>query len=110
MASASVWPWAGPLLRNPSVFLFDEPLSNLDCKTRSQVRGEIRDLHQRLKTTSVDVTHDQVEAMTMGSEHYNRGVARWQELNRSDHRLICMIHPTACLSQALSALARHQHD
>ncbi|MBB4953616.1 multiple sugar transport system ATP-binding protein [Agrobacterium vitis] len=56
------------IVRNPAVFLFDEPLSNLDAKLRSQVRGEIRDLHQRLATTSVYVTHDQVEAMTMGQK------------------------------------------
>ena len=46
--------------------MFDEPLSNLDAKLRTQVRGEIRELHRRLKTTSVYVTHDQIEAMTMG--------------------------------------------
>jgi len=56
------------IVRNPSVFLFDEPLSNLDAKLRSQVRGEIRDLHQKWNTTSVYVTHDQVEAMTMGQK------------------------------------------
>ncbi|WP_284777973.1 sn-glycerol-3-phosphate ABC transporter ATP-binding protein UgpC [Agrobacterium sp. lyk4-40-TYG-31] len=56
------------IVRNPSVFLFDEPLSNLDAKLRSQVRGEIRDLHHKWKTTSVYVTHDQVEAMTMGEK------------------------------------------
>ncbi|MCY1667286.1 ABC transporter ATP-binding protein [Rhizobium sp. SL86] len=56
------------IVRNPSVFLFDEPLSNLDAKLRSQVRGEIRDLHHRWRTTSVYVTHDQVEAMTMGEK------------------------------------------
>lgn len=54
------------IVRNPQVFLFDEPLSNLDAKLRTQVRGEIRELHRRLKTTSVYVTHDQIEAMTMG--------------------------------------------
>jgi multiple sugar transport system ATP-binding protein len=54
------------MVREPSVFLFDEPLSNLDAALRAQVRGEIRDLHRRLATTSVYVTHDQVEAMTMG--------------------------------------------
>jgi multiple sugar transport system ATP-binding protein len=47
------------------VFLFDEPLSNLDAKLRVQMRAEIRELHQRLKTTTVYVTHDQIEAMTM---------------------------------------------
>ncbi|MBC3250384.1 sn-glycerol-3-phosphate ABC transporter ATP-binding protein UgpC [Serratia fonticola] len=54
------------IVRNPQVFLFDEPLSNLDAKLRTQVRGEIRELHRRLKTTAVYVTHDQIEAMTMG--------------------------------------------
>jgi multiple sugar transport system ATP-binding protein len=53
------------MVRDPKVFLFDEPLSNLDAKLRVQMRTEIRALHQRLKTTSVYVTHDQVEAMTM---------------------------------------------
>jgi multiple sugar transport system ATP-binding protein len=53
------------IVRNPQVFLFDEPLSNLDAKLRVQMRVEIKALHQRLKTTSVYVTHDQVEAMTM---------------------------------------------
>jgi len=54
------------IVRDPAVFLFDEPLSNLDAKLRVQVRGEIADLHRRLKTTSVYVTHDQIEAMTLG--------------------------------------------
>ncbi|RYE41695.1 MAG: ATP-binding cassette domain-containing protein, partial [Hyphomicrobiales bacterium] len=53
------------IVRNPQVFLFDEPLSNLDAKLRVQMRTEIKELHQRLKTTTVYVTHDQVEAMTM---------------------------------------------
>jgi len=53
------------IVRNPAVFLFDEPLSNLDAKLRVQMRGEIKQLHQRLKTTTVYVTHDQIEAMTM---------------------------------------------
>jgi multiple sugar transport system ATP-binding protein len=53
------------IVRNPSVFLFDEPLSNLDAKLRVQTRVEIKALHQRLRTTTVYVTHDQVEAMTM---------------------------------------------
>jgi multiple sugar transport system ATP-binding protein len=53
------------IVRNPKVFLFDEPLSNLDAKLRSQVRAEIKALSQQLKTTMVFVTHDQVEAMTM---------------------------------------------
>ncbi|HYG90957.1 MAG TPA: sn-glycerol-3-phosphate ABC transporter ATP-binding protein UgpC [Azospirillum sp.] len=53
------------IVRDPQVFLFDEPLSNLDAKLRVQMRTEIKALHQRLRTTSVYVTHDQIEAMTM---------------------------------------------
>ncbi len=53
------------IVRNPQVFLFDEPLSNLDAKLRVQMRTELKALHQRLKTTSIYVTHDQVEAMTL---------------------------------------------
>jgi multiple sugar transport system ATP-binding protein len=53
------------IVRDPQVFLFDEPLSNLDAKLRVAMRAEIKELHQRLKTTTVYVTHDQVEAMTM---------------------------------------------
>ncbi|WP_423192076.1 sn-glycerol-3-phosphate import ATP-binding protein UgpC [Cupriavidus sp. H18C2] len=53
------------IVREPAVFLFDEPLSNLDAKLRVQMRLELKDLHRRLKTTSLYVTHDQVEAMTL---------------------------------------------
>jgi len=53
------------IVRDPQVFLFDEPLSNLDAKLRVQMRTEIRELHQRLNSTSIYVTHDQIEAMTM---------------------------------------------
>ncbi|MFT3802466.1 MAG: sn-glycerol-3-phosphate ABC transporter ATP-binding protein UgpC [Burkholderiaceae bacterium] len=53
------------IVRQPQVFLFDEPLSNLDAKLRVQMRTEIKALHQRLRTTSIYVTHDQIEAMTM---------------------------------------------
>ena len=53
------------IVRDPAVFLFDEPLSNLDAKLRVQMRTEIKELHQRLGTTTVFVTHDQIEAMTM---------------------------------------------
>jgi len=55
------------IVRNPAVFLMDEPLSNLDAKLRVQTRAEISKLHQRLKTTFIYVTHDQVEALTMGT-------------------------------------------
>ena len=53
------------IVRDPKVFLFDEPLSNLDAKLRVQMRSEIKELHQRLRTTTIYVTHDQIEAMTM---------------------------------------------
>ena len=53
------------IVRDPQVFLFDEPLSNLDAKLRVQMRTELKELHQRLKTTTVFVTHDQIEAMTL---------------------------------------------
>ena len=56
------------IVRDPKVFLFDEPLSNLDAKLRVQMRAEIKELHQRLKTTTIYVTHDQVEAMTMANK------------------------------------------
>ncbi|MBK1696404.1 ABC transporter ATP-binding protein [Rhodovibrio salinarum] len=56
------------IVRDPTVFLFDEPLSNLDAKLRVQMRTEIRTLQQRLKTTTVYVTHDQIEAMTMADK------------------------------------------
>jgi multiple sugar transport system ATP-binding protein len=56
------------IVRDPQVFLFDEPLSNLDAKLRVQMRTEIKELHQRLKTTTVYVTHDQIEAMTMADK------------------------------------------
>jgi multiple sugar transport system ATP-binding protein len=55
-------------VRDPQVFLFDEPLSNLDAKLRVAMRTEIKALHQRLKTTTVYVTHDQIEAMTMADK------------------------------------------
>lgn len=56
------------IVRDPEVFLFDEPLSNLDAKLRVQVRTEIKEQHQRLRTTSIYVTHDQIEAMTMADK------------------------------------------
>jgi multiple sugar transport system ATP-binding protein len=64
------------IVRDPSVFLFDEPLSNLDAKLRVQMRGEIKTLHKKVGTTSIYVTHDQVEAMTLADRVVvlNRGV------------------------------------
>src|SRR3954452_20057700 len=55
------------LVRHPKIFLFDEPLSNLDAKLRVEMRTEIKKLHQRLKATIVYVTHDQIEAMTLAT-------------------------------------------
>jgi len=56
------------IVRDPQVFLYDEPLSNLDAKLRVAMRTELKELHQRLNTTSIYVTHDQIEAMTMGDK------------------------------------------
>ena len=56
------------IVRNPKIFLFDEPLSNLDAELRVSMRGELRELHQRLAATMIYVTHDQVEAMTMADK------------------------------------------
>ena len=64
-ASGSAWRWAAPSCAIPKVFLFDEPLSNLDAKLRVQMRTEIKKVHQTMRTTTVYVTHDQVEAMTL---------------------------------------------
>src|SRR5690606_13579444 len=65
------------IVRDPKVFLFDEPLSNLDAKLRVQMRLEIQKLHRRLHTTSLYVTHDQVEAMTLADRMVvmNKGIA-----------------------------------
>ena len=89
------------IVRDPKVFLFDEPLSNLDAKLRVAMRAEIKALHQRLKTTTVYVTHDQIEAMTMadrivvmqdGRDRADRHAARalrpaGQPVRRPVHRL-----------------------
>src|SRR5690606_17212696 len=56
------------IVRQPKVYLFDEPLSNLDAKLRVQMRAELRELHARLQTTTIYVTHDQIEAMTMADK------------------------------------------
>src|SRR4029077_15459605 len=55
------------IVRNPRVFLFDEPLSNLDAKLRDEMRGEIKRPHQKIATTMIYVTHDQIEAMTLAA-------------------------------------------
>src|SRR6185369_6497087 len=68
------------LVREPAVFLLDEPLSNLDAKLRIQVRAEIKDLQRRMKTTMVYVTHDQVEAMTLGDRVAILNLGRLQQV------------------------------
>jgi len=68
------------IVRDPKVFLFDEPLSNLDAKLRVAMRAEIKALHQRLKTTTVYVTHDQVEAMTMADRIAVMNAGRIEQL------------------------------
>ena len=78
------------IVRDPQVFLFDEPLSNLDAKLRVQMRTEIKELHQRLKTTSVYVTHDQIEAMTMA----DKIVVMQRRRRRADRRAARAVRPS----------------
>ncbi len=85
------------IVRDPKVFLFDEPLSNLDAKLRVAMRAEIKALHQRLKTTTVYVTHDQVEAMTMADR-----IAVMNE-GRMASRSRCMTSRQTCSSRNSSA-------
>jgi sn-glycerol 3-phosphate transport system ATP-binding protein len=68
------------IVREPSVFLFDEPLSNLDAKLRVQMRSELQSLHQRLKTTTLYVTHDQVEAMTLAHRMLIMNAGRTEQI------------------------------
>ena len=77
------------IVRDPQVFLFDEPLSNLDAKLRVQMRTEIKELHQRLKTTTVYVTHDQIEAMTMA----DKIVVMHDGMRRADRRAARALRP-----------------
>ena len=88
------------IVREPQAFLFDEPLSNLDAKLRVQMRAEIRKLHNRLKATSIFVTHDQVEAMTLAP-----GGGDERRPHRADRRA----DPRPGLSSAGDALRRHLH-
>src|SRR4051812_11105972 len=68
------------IVREPQVFLFDEPLSNLDAKLRVQMRGELQSLHKRLGTTSLYVTHDQVEAMTLAQRMIVMNAGRAEQI------------------------------
>ncbi len=91
------------IVRDPQVFLFDEPLSNLDAKLRVAMRTEIKELHQRLKTTTVYVTHDQIEAMTMADKIV---VMHDASSSRSARRSSCMTGPTTSSSPVSSARRR----
>ena len=88
------------IVRDPKVFLFDEPLSNLDAKLRVAMRAEIKALHQRLKTTTVYVTHDQVEAMTMADRIavMNTFIAG-EPVRGAVHRFACNERVRGSLSQ-----------
>ena len=92
------------IVRNPKVFLFDEPLSNLDAKLRVQMRTEIKKVHQKVRTTTVYVTHDQVEAMTLAD--------RVVVMNHGQHRAgrhaatISTTRPRRASSPASSARRR----
>ena len=92
------------IVRDPQVFLFDEPLSNLDAKLRVAMRTEIKELHQRLKTTTVYVTHDQIEAMTMADKIVvmHDGMRRADRARRSNSTT----GRTTCSSPASSARRR----
>jgi sn-glycerol 3-phosphate transport system ATP-binding protein len=70
------------IVREPAVFLFDEPLSNLDAKLRVQMRAELQSLHQRLKTTSLFVTHDQIEAMTLAQRMIVMNAGRAEQIGK----------------------------
>ena len=72
------------IVRKPQVFLFDEPLSNLDAKLRAQMRVELADLHQQLETTAIYVTHDQVEAVTLGDRIFVMNDGLVQQVGNGD--------------------------
>ena len=82
------------IVRQPQVFLFDEPLSNLDAKLRSEMRLEIKKLHQMMGTTMVYVTHDQTEAMTMGDRIavMNNGIIEQLETPRNLYDHPCLLY------------------
>ena len=91
------------IVRNPKVFLFDEPLSNLDAKLRVQMRTEIKKVHQTVRTTTVYVTHDQIEAMTLADRVVvmNHGVIEQvgtpqRTVSSSGHSLRCRIYRVSC--------------
>ena len=75
------------IVRDPQVFLFDEPLSNLDAKLRVQMRTEIKKIHQKVTTTTVYVTHDQIEAMTLADRVVIMNAGRIDQIDRKSTRL-----------------------
>ena len=83
-ANGSAWRWAGRSCAIPKVFLFDEPLSNLDAKLRSDMRIEIKKLHQEVRTTIIYVTHDQVEAMTLADRIVVMNSGRIEQIGTPD--------------------------
>ena len=95
------------IVRDPQVFLFDEPLSNLDAKLRVQMRTEIKELHQRLKTTSIYVTHDQIEAMTMADKIV---VMKDGVVEQTGDPLALYDRPNNTVRRRLHRLAGDEHD
>ena len=83
-ASGSGSRWAARWSREPQAFLLDEPLSNLDAKLRTQVRGDLKRLHRELPVTSIYVTHDQVEAMTLGDRLCVMSSGEVQQIGTTD--------------------------
>jgi multiple sugar transport system ATP-binding protein len=80
------------IVRNPKVFLFDEPLSNLDAKLRVQMRTEIKKVHQTVRTTTIYVTHDQVEAMTLADRVVVMNHGRIEQVGPPGHTLCGQLH------------------
>ena len=93
------------IVREPAAFLFDEPLSNLDAKLRVQMRLEIQKLHRELRTTSVFVTHDQVEAMTLADRMIVMNAGTVEQIGRADRGLRRSGH---ALRRGLHRLARDE--
>ena len=84
-ASASGWRWPGRLCAIRGLFLMDEPLSNLDARLRSEVRDSIMALHQQLKTSTIYVTHDQTEAMSMADRIVVMNGGHVQQVGRPEY-------------------------
>ena len=106
-ASASASRWAAPSCASREVFLFDEPLSNLDAKLRAQMRTEIKLLHARVPSTVIYVTHDQVEAMTLADRIVIMRDGLYRAGRLAGRRLPPAGHP---LRRRLHRLADHEPD